>query len=113
MIFKKKDMRNAGSPRGTPGYRNYWMKDPVIISVHCQGVKLKSKFIRYWVCKVYPGKWAVDLYPDKRNELLWEFTPSQPGKWQDKWFIEGLNESMNEKGGKQKLIRAIYNDFEA
>lgn len=100
MIFTKKDLRDARSPRERPGTRYYWIKEPVLFKVSCFGQKLMSRYIRWWECKAF--------YNDER---FMNFTVPHP-KWYDKWFLEALDKAM-QKEGKRKLIQAIYNDFAA
>lgn len=99
MIVKKKDLRDARHRRDSRGHREYWVGDPVLFTVVCNGIKLKSKFIRWWDCKVYVNK-------PKGRAVAFNFSIPQ-GKWLDKWMLETLEKAFN-NGGKYKLIQTMF-----
>lgn len=102
MIVKKKDLRDARDKRDGLGSRRYWISDPVLFVVACHGIKLKSKFIRWWDCKVYVNKL-------KGYATAFNFSIQHP-KWQDKWMLEALEKALND-GGKYELIQTVFEDI--
>jgi len=106
MIFKAKDLVKKKCQRGSREFEifnNYF-------KIICWGEKMLSNYIRWWNCSLYK---VIPREPDlfsKSLRKLFEFTAPQP--WGETKMLYSLNKALQE-GGKQKLIRAIYNDFEA
>ena len=110
MIFNRKNL-NIGSGKVERGIRTYTAGDPSIISITCFGNRFRANGpIRYWECHVNLTGIALDaVSQDNKYKKVFDFIIDH-NKWYDKWFLESLEEAM-QKGGKYKLIRAIYNDF--
>lgn len=103
MIFNKENLKESSKSRGFRRYK--WKDKPLEIICHGRmGMGYRNKTIQYWVCKpslMLAGKYAKEF-------MTFSFHPP----WAEKKLYQALEQSMI-KEGKYKLMRAIYNDFEA
>ena len=106
MIFNKNNLILVNNPRGYRLYQYKYSDNPESrgIEVMCNAGSPMGprRGYTYWDCGI--RIWDLD------NVAVGKFSMSAP--WNDKKFFTALETFMN-NGGKQKLIGAIYNDFEA
>ena len=108
-MFTKKDLIDARDRMiDGPGSRRYWInrRQPDMYMVQCNGVKLKSKFIRWWDCYL---SWLTpaETWDDRRPIDLFEFRINQP-KWNDKWLVEAINKNFQKESVKRRFIDIIF-----
>ena len=106
MIFNKNNLKPTNTRKGYRLYQYEYSDNPENrgIEVMCfAGSPMgPRRGYTYWECNM--RIWDLD------NVKVGKFSMSAP--WNEKTFYNSLATFMN-TGGKQKLIRAIYNDFEA
>lgn len=98
MIFGKKNL--VRKPSYKKGFRNYEIDfngEKITIACHGRSRMGNPASIGYWFIQLR-----------MHGEEFGSFSFMPP--WADGKFYYGLKTFMN-NGGKQKLIRAIYNDF--
>lgn len=99
MIFNKKDLI-----RRRPGRYNLMDGD---FSIICQSSKTKQQ-LEEKECKLY---YSEKSEGSRLYTFVFSFLMPQQ-RWSEDEFLHSFDKALQD-GGKQKLIRAIYNDFGA
>jgi len=106
MIFNKKDIikREDASDKQKRYYLSFGD-----LQIHCSSIIGVYRKVTWWACKFY--------YPTKDSpeaivfKIVLDFNVRAP--WSEDKMLKALEGELIMNNGKRRLIRAIYNDFEA